>query len=285
MNKFLFLLFILFLFSCKRQQVKTLDKLNINELQFENFIAKSKVSFNDKNKHITLNTSIRIRKDSVIWISASIILGIEVARVMITTDSIFILDKFNKNYYAMDIRHVAKKVSAKAGNPVGIAISYDLLQDLILGNMPFYGSSAQNKLIKEADLPAGVTFSTQASHYLIRQKYDRYIIDNYINKKNRKLEKLKIYEQSSNNVIELDYNDFEKLGKNDFAYSNIIRLFYEQNNKPVYPHMISPAGGGAGGYKSTLRISHKKVSISTKRLDFPFRVPPRYKLVLPSFDH
>ncbi|MBW8050936.1 MAG: DUF4292 domain-containing protein [Cytophagales bacterium] len=265
MNKFLFILFILFLFSCKRQQVKTIDRLNINELQFENFIAKSKVSFTDKNKHITLNTSIRIRKDSVIWISASIALGIEVARVVITTDSIFILDKFNKNYYAMDIRHIAKKVSAKAGNPVGIAISYDLLQDLILGNMPFYASSAQNKLIKEAD------------HYLIRQEYDRYIIDNYINKKSRKLEKLKLYEQSSNNVIELDYNDFKKLGKSDFAYSNIIRIFYEQNNKPVYPHMISPAGGGAGDYKSTLRISYKKVSISTKRLNFPFRVPPRYK--------
>lgn len=266
-NKLIFTLFLILplLISCKKQQVRTLDKLSKNELRFENFTAKSKVSYIDKNQRITLNVSIRIRHDSVIWISASIPPGFEVARMMITTDSVFILDKFNKNYYATDFSFLSKKLSALSGfalgeNPGGLGISYDLLQDLILGNMPFYKSSGQNKLIKEAD------------HYLVRQKYDRYIIDNYINKKNRKLEKLKVHIEDSgfseslhNNIIELEYKDFKKLRKYDFAYSNTLKLFYE-HNKSVY--------------NLTLELKYKKVNITEKHLNFPFKVSSKYKKII-----
>ncbi|HAR20844.1 MAG TPA: DUF4292 domain-containing protein, partial [Cytophagales bacterium] len=41
--------------------------------------------------------TIRIRKDSVIWISVNPALGIEVVRALITKDSIFVIDKIHKD--------------------------------------------------------------------------------------------------------------------------------------------------------------------------------------------
>lgn len=79
-------------------------------------------------KNIQLN--IRGRSDSLIWMSAIVQLGIkmEVGRVLISPDSLKIMDKFNKNYYAEHFDYVQ--------NFLDYPFTFESLQDLILGNVP-----------------------------------------------------------------------------------------------------------------------------------------------------
>jgi hypothetical protein len=75
---------------------ETMEKIQANHIDFRTFSAKVHVDYADsKDRKYDFNTFLRIRKDSVIWVSIIAALGIEAFRVMITPDSIRIQDKLN----------------------------------------------------------------------------------------------------------------------------------------------------------------------------------------------
>ena len=75
--------------------LKSLEK---NRIKFTTFSAKIKVQYEDKNgKQPDFNAFVRLYKDSVLWISISAtFLSIEAFRILITKDSIIIVNKLNK---------------------------------------------------------------------------------------------------------------------------------------------------------------------------------------------
>jgi hypothetical protein len=71
-------------------------------------------------------TNFRLRQDSLLWLSISPALGIEVARVNITTDSVMFLNKINKTYLLGD--YVYLQTLLKLDD-----LDYCLLQSILLG--------------------------------------------------------------------------------------------------------------------------------------------------------
>ena len=64
-----------------------------------NFLqSKAKVQANVKGKDYSLTFNIRMQKDKRIWISVNAIGSIEVARILITPDSVRIIDRINNQY-------------------------------------------------------------------------------------------------------------------------------------------------------------------------------------------
>ena len=78
--------------------VNPIDAIKAQQLNFNTFSAKASTSLNiDGNSNdVTLN--IRINRDKKIWVSVTAILGIEVARALITPDSILIINKLQGVY-------------------------------------------------------------------------------------------------------------------------------------------------------------------------------------------
>ncbi len=74
-----------------------------------------------------LNANIRIKKDSLIWISARK-LGFEIARMMISMDSVWLMDRINSQYFAGDYAFFSSKFNVDA--------DYNLIESLLLGNPP-----------------------------------------------------------------------------------------------------------------------------------------------------
>ncbi|MBL7810602.1 MAG: DUF4292 domain-containing protein [Bacteroidetes bacterium] len=97
--------------------------------QWDYFSSRMAVDFNDGENEMSGNISLRMRKDSLLWFSASASLGIQVAKGIITRDSVKILDLINKNYYLYGIKDLA--------GTFGAEISLRELQNLILGNPMF----------------------------------------------------------------------------------------------------------------------------------------------------
>jgi len=52
---------------------------------------------------------LRMRRDSTIWISAAAMLGMETVRVLITQDSVVMINRFDKTYLAEPLEKVAQK--------------------------------------------------------------------------------------------------------------------------------------------------------------------------------
>jgi hypothetical protein len=106
-------------------------KLKEKELKFDWFSAKFSADYSNKGKENSFNGQIRIRKDSLIWISLTPMLGIEAVRLMISQDSVKMINRLNDTYFLGDYEYVNRFLNTN--------IDFDLLQAFLLGNdLQFY---------------------------------------------------------------------------------------------------------------------------------------------------
>ena len=109
--------------------------INKNLIDFKTFSAKIKMDIEDsKGKKPDLLANVRMIKDSAIWISISAsILNIEVFRVLITKDSVILLNKQEKEVQYRSINYLQEITD--------IPFDFNTLQNLIIGNPIFYNDT------------------------------------------------------------------------------------------------------------------------------------------------
>ncbi|MFY0601033.1 MAG: DUF4292 domain-containing protein [Cyclobacteriaceae bacterium] len=212
--------------------------IKVNEIGFDYFSGKMKLDFEGE-KNLSGVANLRIRKDSVIWISLSPGLGVEVARILIAKDSVAIIDKFNKKYITSDF----DKLSAK----FGFDINYHLVESLMLGNLITPYSSEE--LVKSENA------------YEYEQWLGNFHLDNYIGAKTMKLERLQVQDTASNSSISVRYTDFQLVESQVLPFEIIAKLFKE----------------GSKDASTRLDIEYSKAEIEKKPLKFPFNVPQKYE--------
>jgi hypothetical protein len=102
------------------------SRLKDNELRFDWLSLRFDASYTQKRNSTDFKGQIRVRKDSLIWISVTPALGIEMFRMVITTDSVRYVNRFNKDYFVGDFELVSRFLQ--------IHVDFDMLQSIILGN-------------------------------------------------------------------------------------------------------------------------------------------------------
>lgn len=218
-------------------------RANVAEIDFRYLTAKSKISFKSPQQDIdNASINIRVRKDSLIWLSVSK-LGIEAVRGLITRDSITIIDKIHKEYSVYDFPTLSKQFN--------FVMNFELLQALIVGNLPLPKRPAQ-KIKNERD------------YLLLRQSEGKVLVENYIGEQDRKLKKLMVTEQPTKNTLRLDYEDFTSLNNFLFPYTSLVTLDYKSKTDGQF-------------YQTLLRIKHNKVELVDKNPGFPFTIPAKYE--------
>ncbi len=106
-------------------------RLKEKELKFDWFSAKFSAEYSNKGKENSFSGQIRIRKDSLIWITLTPMLGIEAVRLMITQDSVKMINRLSDTYFIGDYEYVNRFLNTN--------IDFDLLQAFLLGNdLQFY---------------------------------------------------------------------------------------------------------------------------------------------------
>src|SRR5678815_2230499 len=82
-------------------------QLLANKIEFETFSAKINTDYEGSDgKKYDVNVFIRMKKDSLIWISVNGALGIEGMRVLIDKDSVRILNKLDKEYQVRSLEYL-----------------------------------------------------------------------------------------------------------------------------------------------------------------------------------
>lgn len=206
MNRQLLLcLLAIFLFSaCKRESApttasaapQTVDNVTVQNLAFDNLSARGSLTVEDKGQSTTTGFALRMRRDSVIWVSILPGLGIEAARLKMTQDSVYIMNRLQKEYIATNYRFLSERFK--------VSLSYDVLQAILIGN---YQPNGAEKSIEEG------------SFQHIQQLRDQLLFDYFIGKDNLKLQQLHVQDQETGNNIVVKYNNFQKLGEVPFAYA------------------------------------------------------------------
>ncbi len=211
-----------------------LNKLQHSRIDFKTFSAKIKVEYEDsKERKPDFNANIRIQSDSIIWISiTATFLGIEAFRVLITKDSIIILNKLDKEYE----RHPFSYIQEIAKIP----LDFKTLQDLIVGNPIYVG----DKVVAYRETENHILLSTVGTYF-------KNLITLSSDNKNIERSKLDDIDVSQNRTADLTYAEYEtKAGFPFSTYREItvaektkvdIKLNYKQydfNNQLSYPWSI-----------------------------------------------
>ncbi len=80
-----------------------------------------------------INAQLRLKKDSVMWLSLRALMGIEVARIWLSPDSIKLLNRLNSTYFLGSIDQLSSSYK--------LPINYEQLQDALLARLSFNPSA------------------------------------------------------------------------------------------------------------------------------------------------
>lgn len=213
--------------------------LNIEEIDFEFMHGKSRMILREANKEREVKANIRIRKDSVIWMTFSVI-GLQGGKALINKDSITIVSNVDKEYYVFEYDELSKRYNFE--------INYDVIQSAMLGNL-IMKRKEEDQVVQEA------------SFFIMKQEANSISVDNYINAASMKVEKVELKESNTNNSLTLNYSNFQPIGTKLFPYNGTINLFYKALS---------------GSLNTTIIFEYNKAEVGDKELKFPFNIPKRY---------
>lgn len=218
----------------------TFDSIQHNRIKFNTFSSKVKVAYrDDKNRNLDFNAFLRMKKDSAIWVSIIAALNIEAYRVIITPDSVTIMDKIN--------RTIQRKPLSYLQAITQVPFDFSTLEDLIIGN-PVY---LDKVVVAYADQGEKISLSTVGNafkHYLTVGKSDLQLL----------FSKLDDVDLTRSRTASLAYAAYMPVGIWMFASNRNISLS-EKN-------------------KLDILLDFKQVDFD-KELSFPFSVPKNYKFI------
>ncbi|HET7179373.1 MAG TPA: DUF4292 domain-containing protein, partial [Chryseosolibacter sp.] len=214
--------------------------LNIEDIDFDYFQGKARMVLRDANKEREVKANIRIRKDSVIWMTFSVI-GVQGGKALINKDSITIVSTVDKEYYVFPYSELT--------NRYHFNIDYEVVQAAMLGN-PIIPRSGADQVDRESSM------------YLLRQKQSGIDVVNYINAASMKIEKVEMKEENSMNSLVINYSNFQPVGDKVFPYNGTINLFYKTLS---------------GLLNTTIIFEYNKAEVGDRELRFPFNIPKRYE--------
>jgi hypothetical protein len=216
-----------------------INTLSKNIIKFNTFSAKIKVQYEDsKGKQPDVIAVVRMKKDSVIWISINAtFLSIEAFRILITKDHITILNKLQKQVEERPFNFIEEIAK--------IPLDFKTLQDIIIGNPVYLGDKI-------------VSYKFTENHILLSTigKYFKNLLT--LSSSNNLVERSKLddLDLSLNRTGDLTYGDYEN--KTGFFFSTYREITVAEKTKV------------------DIILNFKQYDFNTE-LSYPFAIPKNYK--------
>lgn len=105
---------------------RAMSSMAEKEAMFDFFSTRFSGNANIDNSNYNVSGNIRIKKDSAIYISVAPILGIELARLLVTPDSVHFLNRMEGTYFEGEVDFL--------NNLLNTRMDFHMLQALLVGN-------------------------------------------------------------------------------------------------------------------------------------------------------
>ncbi len=267
------LLLIIVLTSANYGRIKTTNskklykKVKAEYLEYKNLSIKSKIKINFKDKHYKLKASIKITKDSIIWINLVHSTGVSILRLELTKDSIKFINKLDKTYFLGDYNKIKDLTHIK--------FDYKSLQSILTNELfslnnknktkehkidkifyNFYSLKDSNKFVMQNLKPKEI------KKYINKQKGKINLLERFfIAKETYKIDSVNIEELNTKNKINIVYSDFNAINNKKMPSSINVKIY---NDSLVMSAKIKP-------YKIKISKSNKysfKISDKYKQIKF-----------------
>jgi hypothetical protein len=230
------------------------SRLKENEFRFDWLSVKFDASYTEKRNSSDFKGQVRIRKDSLIWVSITPALGIELFRMVITNDSVKYINRFNKEYFLGDYALVSRFLQ--------IHIDYDILQSLILGNdFQFYETNSFRASIDNLDYKLSTTGRRKIRKEAEGASADPIVLlqNIWLNPESFKITKVDVKEyMKDNRKLTASYGDFQPSGAQLYPASLNFDIIAEDVIK--------------------IRIDYTRLTLD-EPMAFPFSIPENYERI------
>ena len=214
-----------------------LNTIRQRQIIFNTFSAraKAKLDIGGNDNDVTLN--IRIKRGEKIWVSVTAIIGIEVARALITPDSILVINRVQGIYLKKPFRYV----QSYAGNKV----NYKTLESLLVGNI------VPNLINDDTNIAASAPDNTILSGTANGLIY-------------------KLFLSANNKAIQTHLND--QAGGQSLQVNNSAFMQAGANIVPSQIDMLSTVQNK----KIQVNLHYTRIEFE-RALDYPFNIPQSYE--------
>lgn len=221
-----------------------------NELKYSWIYAKANVESLIDGKEESFDIKVRIKKDSAMLISIQYLLGIEVAKVLITKDSVKMVIYPKKQYFRGDFNYINEILHAD--------LDFDLLQAVLFGNSAAFHDD-DDKLKPVTD----------------RQNC-RYLLSTERKRKLKKITQGQSAPKESLQTMTLDPETF-KILKNEFIDIATNRIFTASYDK--YPLLTDSVY--APRHVNIDIVAEKKVNLKIDYVRMEKNIPQKLSINIP----
>ncbi len=260
-----FFLFSLFIFSsCKTSKkvvvaaplklrgadvIEIFDSVMLHEFSFSWLTLKASVEYTNRNESQSFDVNVRMRKDSAIWLSITPLLGIEAVRVLVTHDTMQILDRVHKTYAVHHFDYLDSLLQTN--------INFEIIQAVMVGNYFPYLKNEKLKSVYDED--STTILSTLNKRKLRRAMEDKdpnkpVVQDFWINSEYR-IAKSRMQDDKLERSLEATYSDFTLAGTK------------------LIPNKIYVTVSSADSSKIT--VEYEKITVD-EPVSIPFSIPEKY---------
>ena len=231
--------------------IQVFDSVMSREFNFKYLSSKANVSYTDKSGQATdFDINLRLKYDSIVWISITPLLGIEVARVLITRDSVYILDRLHKT--------IQKRNFAYFEDLLRTNVDFNMIQSVIVGN--YFQYLEKEKLRSMYEDEPYIILSTlnkrQARRASEEKDPNKPVVQDFWIDGNYRIAKSRISDEKKDRWVEATYSKFSEVGGYLFPGNLVVTI--------------------ASSTPTIIRVEYTKV-VSEDSLQLPFTIPEKYQ--------
>jgi len=204
---------------------------------FSTMAARVQLLYEDEKKAQYITVSLRMEKDKIIWIKASM-LGITLAKVLITPDRVSYYEKLSGSYFDGDFALISKWL--------GTDLDFEKTQGILLGQSIFH--------LNTSDYDASVF----QNKYKVqpRSQPQNFIHSLLLNPDNFKVALANLSQPDKGRMLTVSYGAHQKIAGGYYPSEIIINT--SENNS-----------------KTRIELNYKKIDINVD-VRFPFTIPDGY---------
>jgi hypothetical protein len=185
-----------------RSEKYLMKRLVQQQRQADWLSAKFKATYSDEKDVVKFTGNLRMAKDSLVWLNVRK-LNVEAARVLITPDSFFVIDRLNNEYLARDFAFLQERFQ--------LPVNFQSFQQLLLGNPVFFTKELTSGIIDQ--------------HYSLEGSSNRFQTRYLLNGSDFSLAALEVEDKRERQSFRTGFDDYRKLAKDvDFSYLRTIEV-------------------------------------------------------------
>jgi hypothetical protein len=181
---------------------------------FKSLAGRIRAGYADEHTTQSISISIRMKKDSAIWLSAKLAGIIPLAKALITPEEVKYYEKINKTYFSGDFRLLSEWL--------GMELDFEKTQNLLVGQA-IYPLDKEKYIMEKKG--SGVQFESENERFLKKLFL--------LNPETFKTEAQQLVRESANQSMTVTYPEYEKFKNFYFPKEISIVAIHEKENMKI----------------------------------------------------